>query len=438
MIIDNGNPNYQLSIVNYQLIMESVQAIKQRFEIIGNDPKLNRAIEKAIQVAPTDISVLVAGESGVGKENIPRIIHSLSHRKHGKYIAVNCGAIPEGTIDSELFGHEKGAFTGATSTREGYFEVADGGTIFLDEVGELPLTTQVRLLRVLENGEFIKVGSSQVQKTNVRIVAATNVNLFDAIDKGKFREDLYYRLSTVDIMLPPLRERKDDIHLLFRKFAADFAHKYKMPPLKLDDQAVQVLQKFRWSGNIRQLRNVAEQISVLETNRDITAATLQSYLPAEGSNLPSVIKDKKSDSDFSTERDILYKVLFDMKSDLYDLKKLTLELMKNGSGKVQDINPNLIQKIYGSNGNESEITFEETPRTSVMTTPNNPSVFVDNDEQFQFAETVEEEEVLKLEQKEIELIKKSLEKNKGKRKAAADELGISERTLYRKIKQFDL
>jgi transcriptional regulator with PAS, ATPase and Fis domain len=418
--------------------MESVQAIKQRFEIIGNDPKLNRAIEKAIQVAPTDISVLVAGESGVGKENIPRIIHSLSHRKHGKYIAVNCGAIPEGTIDSELFGHEKGAFTGATSTREGYFEVADGGTIFLDEVGELPLTTQVRLLRVLENGEFIKVGSSQVQKTNVRIVAATNVNLFDAIDKGKFREDLYYRLSTVDIMLPPLRERKDDIHLLFRKFAADFAHKYKMPPLKLDDQAVQVLQKFRWSGNIRQLRNVAEQISVLETNRDITAATLQSYLPAEGSNLPSVIKDKKSDSDFSTERDILYKVLFDMKSDLYDLKKLTLELMKNGSGKVQDINPNLIQKIYGSNGNESEITFEETPRTSVMTTPNNPSVFVDNDEQFQFAETVEEEEVLKLEQKEIELIKKSLEKNKGKRKAAADELGISERTLYRKIKQFDL
>ena len=418
--------------------MESVQAIKQRFEIIGNDPKLNRAIEKAIQVAPTDISVLVAGESGVGKENIPRIIHSLSHRKHGKYIAVNCGAIPEGTIDSELFGHEKGAFTGATGTREGYFEVADGGTIFLDEVGELPLTTQVRLLRVLENGEFIKVGSSQVQKTNVRIVAATNVNLFDAIEKGKFREDLYYRLSTVDIPLPPLRERKDDIHLLFRKFAADFAHKYKMPPLKLDDQAVQVLQKFRWSGNIRQLRNVAEQISVLETNRDITATTLQSYLPAEGSNLPSVIKDKKSESDFSTERDILYKVLFDMKSDLYDLKKLTLELMKNGSGKVQDINPNLIQKIYGSNADESEISFEETPRTSVMTNPNNPTVFVDNDEQFQFAETVEEEEVLKLEQKEIELIKKSLEKNKGKRKAAADELGISERTLYRKIKQFDL
>ncbi|KAF2341778.1 sigma-54 interaction domain-containing protein [Flavobacterium tistrianum] len=419
--------------------METVQAIKQRFEIIGNDPKLNRAIEKAIQVAPTDISVMVTGESGVGKENIPRIIHSLSHRKHGKYIAVNCGAIPEGTIDSELFGHEKGAFTGATSTREGYFEVADGGTIFLDEVGELPLTTQVRLLRVLENGEFIKVGSSQVQKTNVRIVAATNVNLFNAIEKGKFREDLYYRLSTVEITLPPLRERNEDIHLLFRKFVADFAHKYKMPPLRLDDDAVQLLQKFRWSGNIRQLRNVAEQISVLETNRDISLATLQSYLPAEGSNLPSVISDSKKESDFSTERDILYKVLFDMRSDLNDLKKLTLELMKNGTSKVQDINPNLIQKIYGNQQNDSEIDFEEEPRTAVMTTP---AVREDNyqmqDDNYLFAETIEEEEILRLEQKEIEMIKKSLEKNKGKRKAAADELGISERTLYRKIKQFDL
>lgn len=414
--------------------METVQAIKQRFEIIGNDPKLNRAIEKAIQVAPTDISVLVSGESGVGKENIPRIIHSLSHRKHGKYIAVNCGAIPEGTIDSELFGHEKGAFTGATNTREGYFEVADGGTIFLDEVGELPLTTQVRLLRILENGEFLKVGSSQVQKTNVRIVAATNVNLFDAIEKGKFREDLYYRLSTVDITLPPLRDRKDDIHLLFRKFAADFAHKYKMPPLKLDDNAIHVLQKFRWSGNIRQLRNVAEQISVLETNRDINAATLQSYLPMESSNLPSVIKDKKNDSDFNTEREILYKVLFDMKSDLHDLKKLTLELMQNGSSKVQETNQNLIQKIYGSKS-DSEIEFEEEPRTAVITTQNIDNNYQEPEENYLFAETIEEEEILKLEQKEIELIKKSLEKNKGKRKAAADELGISERTLYRKIKQ---
>lgn len=420
--------------------MESVQNIKQRFEIIGNDPKLNRAIEKAIQVAPTDISVLVVGESGVGKESIPRIIHSLSHRKHGKYIAVNCGAIPEGTIDSELFGHEKGAFTGATNTREGYFEVADGGTIFLDEVGELPLTTQVRLLRVLENGEFIKVGSSQVQKTNVRIVAATNVNMFDAIEKGKFREDLYYRLSTVDITLPPLRDRKDDIHLLFRKFAADFAHKYKMPPIKLSDEAVQFLQRYRWSGNIRQLRNVAEQISVLETHRDISLVTLQSYLPSEGNHLPSVIGGKKSDSDFATERDILYKVLFDMKSDLNDLKKLTLELMKNGA-KVQDINPSLIQKVYGSKESENGIVFEAEPHINVIPTPSQSQQeeFDDEDDaNYLMAETVDEEETLRLEAKELELIKKALERNKGKRKAAADELGISERTLYRKIKQFDL
>lgn len=419
--------------------MESVQAIKQRFEIIGNDPKLNRAVEKAIQVAPTDISVLVTGESGVGKESIPKIIHSLSHRKHGKYIAVNCGAIPEGTIDSELFGHEKGSFTGATNTREGYFEVADGGTIFLDEVGELPLTTQVRLLRVLENGEFIKVGSSQVQKTNVRIVAATNVNMFDAIEKGKFREDLYYRLSTVEIALPPLRERKDDIHLLFRKFASDFAHKYKMPPIKLDDSAVELLLKYRWSGNIRQLRNVAEQISVLETKRDISSQTLLSYLPMENPNLPSVIGTKKSESDFSNEREILYKVLFDMKSDLNDLKKLTLELMQNGSSKVQEANKGLIQKIYGKP--EENAIFEEEPRVEMLPNQNNmiqEEFEDDDDENYLFAETVDEEETLSLEAKEIELIKKSLERNKGKRKAAADELGISERTLYRKIKQYDL
>jgi transcriptional regulator with PAS, ATPase and Fis domain len=424
-----------------QIDMESIQAIKQRFEIIGNNPKLNRAIEKAIQVAPTDISVLVVGESGVGKESIPKIIHSLSHRKHGKYIAVNCGAIPEGTIDSELFGHEKGAFTGATSTREGYFEVASGGTIFLDEVGELPLTTQVRLLRVLENGEFIKVGSSQVQKTDVRIVAATNVNMFEAIEKGKFREDLYYRLSTVDITLPPLRERKEDIHLLFRKFSSDFAHKYKMPAIKLDEQAVQLLLQFRWSGNIRQLRNVAEQISVLETTRDINIATLKSYLPSEGSNLPSVIKDKKSDSDFGTEREILYKVLFDMKSDLNDLKKLTMELMENGTSQVQEKNKNLIQKIYGSNQEDNEIDFEDENDMSVIPMAKNTQAstnYTDSEDNYLFAETVEEEEILKLEQKEIEMIKKSLEKNKGKRKMAADELGISERTLYRKIKQFDL
>lgn len=421
--------------------MENVQAIKQRFEIIGNDPKLNRAIEKAIQVAPTDISVLVTGESGVGKESLPKIIHALSHRKHGKYIAVNCGAIPEGTIDSELFGHEKGSFTGATATREGYFEVADGGTIFLDEVGELPLTTQVRLLRVLENGEFIKVGSSQVQKTNVRIVAATNVNMFEAIQKGKFREDLYYRLSTVEIMLPPLRERKDDIHLLFRKFSSDFAHKYKMPPIKLDEDAVQLLLKFRWSGNIRQLRNVAEQISVLETNRNISLAALRSYLPEEGTNLPAVVRDKKPESDFSNEREILYKVLFDMKSDLNDLKKLTMELMQNGnSGKVQESNKHLIQRIYG--GQEQETGFEDLPRPTVMqpgsARPEPQIEQEDDDDNYLFAETVEEEETLRLDEKEIELIKKALERNKGKRKAAADELGISERTLYRKIKQFDL
>ena len=421
--------------------METVQSIKQRFEIIGNDPKLNRAIEKAIQVSPTDISVLVVGESGVGKESIPRIIHSLSHRKHGKYIAVNCGAIPEGTIDSELFGHEKGSFTGANAERQGYFEVANGGTIFLDEVGELPLTTQVRLLRVLENGEFIKVGSSQVQKTNVRIVAATNVNLFDAIEKGKFREDLYYRLSTVDIPLPALRDRKDDIHLLFRKFASDFAHKYKMPPVKLTDDAILFLQKYRWSGNIRQLRNFAEQLSVLETNRDISLATIQSYLPVEGNTLPSIIGGKKSESDFSTERDILYKVLFEMKSDLHDLKKLTLELMQNGSTKVQEMNKNLIQKVFEPKEDLLK-TFDEDPRLQKLIAQHEDQEEFEEDEEdninYLMAETIDEVEILKLEQKEIELIKKSLVRHKGKRKAAADELGISERTLYRKIKQYDL
>jgi len=421
--------------------MESIQAIKQRFGIIGNDPKLNRAIEKAIQVAPTDISVLVTGESGVGKESIPKIIHQLSHRKHGKYIAVNCGAIPEGTIDSELFGHEKGAFTGATSTRSGYFEVADGGTIFLDEVGELPLTTQVRLLRVLENGEFIKVGSSKVQKTNVRIVAATNVNMFEAIKKEKFREDLYYRLSTIEINLPALRERKDDIHLLFRKFASDFALKYKMPTVKLTDDAVAMLLKYRWNGNIRQLRNVAEQVSVLEHNRTINTATLQHYLPNTGSNLPAVVNNSKSESDFSSEREILYKVLFDMKSDLNDLKKLTMELMKNGSASdVQKENEHLIQKIYGDNDDENfeTTTVEDLEVLSIPqhTEPNETTI--DVEDKYHFAEEIEEEETLSLHDKELELIKKSLERHNGKRKLAAAELGISERTLYRKIKQYDL
>ncbi len=420
--------------------MESVQVIKQRFGIIGNTPVLNRAIEKAIQVAPTDISVLVTGESGVGKESIPKIIHQLSHRKHGKYIAVNCGAIPEGTIDSELFGHEKGSFTGATQTREGYFEVADGGTIFLDEVGELPLTTQVRLLRVLENGEFIKVGSSKVQKTDVRIVAATNANMFEAIKKEKFREDLYYRLSTVDIHLPPLRDRQEDIHLLFRKFASDFALKYKMPTIKLTDGAIEVLLKHRWSGNIRQLRNVAEQISVLEQNRTISAETLRGYLPTSGNNLPAVIKHTKSDTDFSSEREILYKVLFDMKSDLNDLKKLTMELMKKGNTKdIEKENQGLIQKIYGSN--DETIYEEDVDETEVLSIPEHnekPSETINAADKYHFAEEIEEEETLSLHDKELELIKKSLERHSGKRKLAAEELGISERTLYRKIKQFDL
>lgn len=424
--------------------MENVQAVKQRFEIIGNDPKLNRAIEKAIQVAPTDISVLVTGESGVGKESIPKIIHALSHRKHGKYIAVNCGAIPEGTIDSELFGHEKGAFTGAVNTREGYFEVASGGTIFLDEVGELPLTTQVRLLRVLENGEFIKVGSSKVQKTDVRIVAATNVKMFEAIEKGKFREDLYYRLSTVEINLPPLRERGEDIHLLFRKFSADFATKYKMPPIRLDEQAVNYLKQYRWDGNIRQLRNIAEQISVIETKRDIDLVTIQTYLPSRNAQLPSLVNTSKSESDFSNEREILYKVLFDMKNDLNDLKKLTLELMKNGnSSQVQEVNQSLIQKIYGQNeefhqnaSTNRAIPLSEKP--SQIVNPHLDEDEDDNDENYLIAETIDDEETLKLEDREIQLIKKALERNNGKRKAAADELGISERTLYRKIKQYDL
>lgn len=419
--------------------MESVQAIKQRFGIIGNDAVLNRAIEKAIQVSPTDISVLVTGESGVGKESIPKIIHQLSHRKHSKYIAVNCGAIPEGTIDSELFGHEKGAFTGATQTRSGYFEVANGGTIFLDEVGELPLTTQVRLLRVLENGEFIKVGSSKVQKTDVRIVAATNANMFEAIKKEKFREDLYYRLSTVEIHLPALRERKDDIHLLFRKFASDFALKYKMPTIRLSEEATNLLQNYRWNGNIRQLRNVAEQISVLEHDRSITAETLRHYLPDTGQNLPAVVSHSKSDSDFSNEREILYKVLFDMKSDLNDLKKLTMELMEHGNThEVQKNNEGLIQKIYKKEDEVTE-TKENLEVLSIPQKSTTPVEIVKNpQDKYHFAEEIQEEETLSLHDKELELIKKSLERHNGKRKLAAAELGISERTLYRKIKQFDL
>lgn len=411
--------------------MESVQAIKQRFGIIGNDPILNRALEKALKVAPTEISVLVTGESGVGKESIPKITHQFSHRKHAKYIAVNCGAIPEGTIDSELFGHEKGAFTGATNERKGYFEVADGGTIFLDEVGELPLTTQVRLLRVLENGEFIKVGSSKVQKTNIRIVAATNMKMFDAIKNNKFREDLYYRLSTVEIKLPALRDRKEDIHLLFRKFSSDFALKYKMPSIKLDNEALELLINYNWNGNIRQLKNVAEQISVLERERSIKKETLINYLPnSQNSNLPAIIKKGQDSSDFSNEREILYKVLFDMKSDLNDLKKLTMELMKNDNmSEFQKNNENLIQKIYEQD--------EEVKNYPIIDVNDNQTKEI-KDNNYQYVQELDSQETLSLHDKELELIKKSLERHEGKRKLAAKELGISERTLYRKIKQFDL
>ncbi|MCF6167107.1 sigma-54 dependent transcriptional regulator [Lutibacter sp.] len=414
--------------------MEPLQVIKQRFEIIGNDIHLNRALEKAIRVAPTDISVLVTGESGVGKESIPKIIHHLSHRKHAKYIAINCGAIPEGTIDSELFGHEKGSFTGASTTRKGYFEVADGGTIFLDEVGELPLTTQVRLLRVLENGEFIKVGSSQVQKTNIRIVAATNLNMQHAINNGKFREDLYYRLSTIEIHLPPLRDRLGDIHLLFRKFAADFAQKYKMPTVRLTENAIKVLENYNFPGNIRQLRNIAEQISVVEEKREITAEKLLQYLPSKGSNLPSVIEHKNSNDNFANERDIMYKILFDMRNDINDLKKLTLDLMESGdTNKVQEDNKNLIKKIY-----KEEPVFNQQDENQVEVVRINERYDNDKDDSYEFAETIDADESLSIQEKEIELIKKSLERNNGKRKLASKELGISERTLYRKIKQYNL
>jgi transcriptional regulator with PAS, ATPase and Fis domain len=415
--------------------MDNLQGIKQRFGIIGISQGLNRALEKALRVSSTDISVLVTGESGVGKENIPKIIHQNSHRKHAKYIAVNCGAIPEGTIDSELFGHEKGAFTGATTARSGYFEVADGGTIFLDEVGELPLSTQVRLLRVLETGEFLKVGSSKTQTTNVRIVAATNVNMRDAIQKNKFREDLYYRLSTVEIHLPPLRNRKEDIPLLFRKFAADFAQKYRMPTLRLDEQAQELLVQYNWNGNIRQLRNVAEQISVLEQDRLLSANRLRPYLPNMGAQLPALVDNKKEQSDFASEREILYKVLFDMKSDLNDLKKLTLELMNQDISKEEK--EGLIQKIYGNDtidNKEENILTVVNPKHELQ----NDTPIIEPQDNYSYAETIEAEEPLSLLEKEIEMIKKALERSNGKRKLAAEELGISERTLYRKIKQYDL
>lgn len=405
-----------------------IQDIKQRFEIIGNSPGLHRAIEVAVQVAPTDLSVLISGESGTGKEVFPQIIHQFSSRKHGRYIAVNCGAIPEGTIDSELFGHEKGSFTGALSDRKGYFQEADEGTIFLDEVGELPLSTQVRLLRVLESGEFIRVGSSMVIKTNVRVIAATNIDITRAIDEGKFREDLYYRLNTVPIIVLPLRQRPEDIHLLFRKFARDFAEKYRMPPVRLDEEARILLQNYRWPGNVRQLKNITEQISIIEQNRDITSEVLQRYLPALSSkNLPALLS-KAEEKGYSNEREILYKILFDMKRDMNDLKKLVLDIMENKEAPISGDQAQIIRNLYDS----EDINLSKHERSSKPM--HIPSIDKNN---IQDTEEVIEES-LSLEDKEIELIKKALEKHNGKRKYAAEELGISERTLYRKIKEHNI
>ena len=407
--------------------MTNIQDIKQRFGIIGSTPELDRSISKAMRVAPTDISVMVSGESGTGKEVIPKIIHQLSARKHGSYIAVNCGAIPEGTIDSELFGHEKGSFTGAIASRKGYFEVADGGTIFLDEVGELPLATQVRLLRVLETGEFIKVGSSKAQKTDVRIVAATNVNMQEAIQKHKFREDLFYRLNTVQVHLPPLRDRKEDIHLIFRRFAMDYAEKYHMPSVRLTEEAIVQLVAYHWPGNIRQLRNVTEQLSVVEESRMLDAETLKNYLPKNNQRtLPVLYEDPTGGENDFTEREILYKVLFDMKKDIGELKKLTHKLMKGDDPFVDDTNKPL-NKTYDD--------FEEPQNPALLLANRSNSV---SEDQLIQAQEVISPESLSLQDKEIEMIKNALEKHRGKRKGAATELGISERTLYRKIKQYDL
>ncbi|CVK15850.1 regulatory protein, Fis family [Apibacter mensalis] len=423
--------------------MDSLQVIKQRFGIIGNNLALNRALEKAMQLAPTDISVLVIGESGVGKEFIPKIIHHLSPRKHKQYIAVNCGAIPEGTIDSELFGHEKGAFTGADKIRKGYFEVADGGTIFLDEVGELPLQTQVRLLRVLESGEFMKVGSSNIQKTNVRIVAATNVNLLEAIKKGSFREDLYYRLNTVQIDIPALRERKNDIPLLFRKFSVDFSEKYRMPPVSLSEEAISYIQNYYWPGNVRQLRNFTEQITVVETNRSLSLDKVKEYLKdiPHTTSLINFSKQNENHSDISSEREILYKFLFDMKKDLNDLKALTLELIKNkGDLRLKPNDQDLFHRVYKDyeipKSGDSLVYYDEKPVIpTVQSTVNDYHEILDD---YEYEDVSNHSESLSLQRKEEELIKKALEKYNGKRKLAAKELGISERTLYRKIKQYDI
>ncbi|MBN2761497.1 MAG: sigma-54-dependent Fis family transcriptional regulator [Bacteroidales bacterium] len=411
--------------------MENIelQKIKQRFSIIGNAPGLNRAIDIALQVAPTDLSVLITGESGVGKEVFPKIIHQFSSRKHGTYIAVNCGAIPEGTIDSELFGHEKGSFTGAYESRKGYFEVANGGTIFLDEIAELPLSTQVRLLRVLETGEFLKVGSSKVVKTNVRVIAATNVDIQHAIQEERFREDLFYRLNTVPIEIPPLRDRKEDIMLLFRKFAIDFAEKNRMPAITLSDDAMRILSNYRWPGNIRQLKNITEQISIIESKREITAEILQQYLPDYYESKLPALYDAIDQKTFATEREILYKILFDMKNDVNDLKKLVFEIMQHGpaAAEVHEGHASVIQKLYEDV--DAVMTDEKAARKFEIIKPQSDNI-QDTQEVF--------EESLSLADKEMELIIKALEKHHGKRKNAANELGISERTLYRKIKEYNI
>lgn len=422
-----------------------IHTIKQRFGIIGNSPLLNTAIQVAMQAAPTDMTVLITGESGSGKESFSKIIHSLSLRKHGKFIAINCGAIPEGTIDSELFGHEKGSFTGAHEARKGYFEVTDGGSIFLDEIGEMPLGTQARLLRVLENGEFIKVGSSKVLKTNVRVITATNVNLLKAVEKGKFREDLYYRLNTVPIYVPPLRERGEDVVLLFRKFTSDFSEKYKVRPITLDAEAQQLLMRYPFPGNIRQLKNLAEQISLLEEEREVNGQTLAKYLPADNSRLPMAISGMGSGSESSdfSERDLLYKVLFDMKKDMNDLKKLVLESYQSGG-----INQSIIQKHQGLfEDMESSFSPKEPAETSqnyqgpfVLDSQKSNKMNEEDYEEDAIEDIIHEEDdnSLSLEKKEKELILKALRKHNNKRKYAASDLGISERTLYRKIKEYEI
>ena len=412
-----------------------VQAIKQRFEIVGNSSKLNNAIRVAMQVAPTDMSVLITGESGAGKESFSKIIHSLSHRKHGQFIAINCGAIPEGTIDSELFGHEKGAFTGATGDRKGYFEVTNGGTIFLDEIGEMPQSTQARLLRVLENGEFIKVGSSKIQKTNVRIIAATNVNLLSAVNKGRFREDLYYRLSTVPIYVPSLRERGDDLILLFKKFAYDFAETYKTESIKLTTDAQEYLKSQRFPGNIRQLKNLAEQMSILNVEREVNRSQVETYLPRSGSHLPALV-DKAESQDNFTERDILYKVLFDMKADMADLKKLVFSMLDDGADDkgILEKHKNLFDSTESIPSKKEESPSDHDPPSLVISSKGK-----DFDEEIEdITHETEFEDSLSLERKEKELIIRALKKNKNKRKYAAEDLGISERTLYRKIKQYGI